>query len=112
VRATSLGGSCVGVLLGLWSLPLSKLLFLFGETQIWPGDLRVVVVAGLCFLSVSRFGARIMEPRRFMMSFPNLFTRLFQCKDRASERYRPQQEKKLEFETCIETYLQVFHLIM
>ena len=42
----------------LWLRPLSlfaSLLFLVGETQIWLGDLRVVVAGGVFFSFVSRF---------------------------------------------------------
>ena len=47
----------------------ASLLFLFGETQIWPGDLRVVGFGGLwcCFcLMICLF---LMKPRRFMLNF-------------------------------------------
>jgi len=40
----------------LWLWPLSlfaSLLLLVGETQIWPGDLRVVVSGGVFFSFVS-----------------------------------------------------------
>ena len=47
----------------------ASLLFLFGETQIWPGDLRVVGFGALwcCFcLMICLF---LMKPRRFMLNF-------------------------------------------
>ena len=47
----------------------ASLLFLFGETQIWPGDLRVVGAGGLCFCVCFWFAFCIMKPRRFMLNF-------------------------------------------
>ena len=64
----------------LWLRSLSVFVAVFpdGETQIWPGDLRVVaVLSGVWFVLVC-----------------NLFTRFSQCQDRASERNRLQQRNK------------------
>jgi len=61
-----------------------------GETQIWPGDLRVVAAVFGFFLvhDLPRdYGTKVFH------NVSNLFTRFSQCQDRASERNRPQQRK-------------------
>ena len=47
----------------------ASLLFLFGETQIWPGDLRVVGFGGLWCCFCLMFCPFLMKPRRFMLNF-------------------------------------------
>ena len=68
---------------------LSGLLFSFDETQIWLGDLRVVVVVGpgLSFGFACFYGPTVSL-------YKCLSDSLFSCKDRASERHRPNAEKK------------------
>ena len=67
----------------LWLRPLSlfaSLLFLVGETQIWPGDLRVRRCWWCVFLVCFTICRGIMEPRSFMMflicllAYPNVRT--------------------------------------
>ena len=65
---------------------------LSGETQIWLGDLRVVsffVVLVLIVVMICRSACDQLCPCRDV--FENC---LFSCKDRASERHRPNQRKK------------------
>ena len=67
-----------------------------GETQIWPGDLRLAVFGGVfCFLvfMICQFTCDHLCP---CCSF--IYDSLFSCKDRALERDRPHQRgKKIPF---------------
>ena len=53
----------------------ASLLFLVGETQIWPGDLRVVGVGGLCFWFCFTICRLYYGTKAFHDEFSNLFTR-------------------------------------
>ena len=72
----------------LLALCLSASLF-FGETQIWLGDLRVVLVVLCCFLVVMICRVHVTNscPCTSMNS-------LFSGKDRASERQGPNSREK------------------
>ena len=68
--------------------------FSAGETQIWPGDLRVVaVLPGFCLFFLLHGSASWYEAKTFH-TFCNFFNRFSHCQDRALERNRPQQRKK------------------
>ena len=68
--------------------------FSVGETQIWPGDLRVVAVAvSLFFVFFFSMVCLVCEAKGFH-TFCTLFYRFSHCQDRALERDRPQQRKK------------------
>ena len=67
--------------------------FSAGETQIWPGDLRVVAVAVFCLFLLFLCCASVVKPKSFIF-FAHFFYRFSHCQDRALERDRPQQRKK------------------
>ena len=68
--------------------------FSAGETQIWPGDLRVVaVLPGFCLFYLLHGSASLYEAKTFH-TFCNFFNRFSHCQDQALERNRPQQRKK------------------
>ena len=72
----------------LGSGPFPLFCFAVDETQIWPGDLRVVSAGGLCF-----FVCLIcLKPRRFILNlaYPNVRT----------ERNRPRQRQRKKKLVC------------
>ena len=85
-------GDTLGLPLSCRSNPVDFLVAAFsaGETQIWPGDLRVVAV----FLVLFVFSPWLYEVKTFH-TFCNLFDRFSHCQDRALERNRPLQRKKM-----------------
>ena len=91
----------VGVLFGLRPLSFGVWFVVVcfavssGETQVWLGDLRVVVVGGLF---VVLFVVSFDLPAQYapMMSlYKRLFDSLCSCKDRALARHRPNSRKKM-----------------
>jgi len=69
----------------------------FGETQIWLGNLRVVLVGSLCdgFDEAALHVTNCVHMMTFLRTVESSsFHLLHSCKDRASERRRPYQRKK------------------
>ena len=73
-----------------------------GETQVWLGDLRVVVVWWSCvffLVFLLRFACSYGPA---VSLYKRLFDSLCSCKDRASERHRPNsKEKKVSLVTSV-----------
>ena len=90
-----LGGFCVVVWLGSGPGLLLLCCFLRGETQIWLGDLRVVLVVFCCSRIVSLPPLLVIYCTAWTICVQySVLVCLYYWQDRASEHYRPYPGKK------------------
>ena len=92
-----LGGFCVVVWLGSGPGLLLLCCFLRGETQIWLGDLRVVLVVFCCSRIVSLPPLLVIYCTAWTICVQySVLVCLYYWQDRASEHYRPYPGKNIE----------------